>query len=206
MSRTPSSRRWLDRQQRDVYVKRARQEGYRSRAAYKLAEIDARDHLLRPGLVVVDLGAAPGGWSQYAARRLAGSGRLIALDKLPIEPIPGVECLQGDFSEPAVLDLLKAKLAGQAVDLVMSDMAPNISGIGPVDQARAIGLAELVLQFAAEILRPGGKLLLKTFQGEGFSELRAAMAGRFERIAARKPRASRTESREVYLLGLGFKG
>ncbi len=204
--RTPSSRRWLDRHQRDAYVKRARQEGYRSRAAFKLAEIDAREHLLRPGMVVVDLGAAPGGWSQYAARRLGGRGRLIALDMLPIEPIPGVECLQGDFTEAAVLDLLRGRLEGRCVDLVMSDMAPNISGIAASDQARSMRLAELALDFAAKTLCRGGGLLLKTFQGEGFNELRQAMAARFARLVIHKPPASRAESREVYLLGRGFEG
>lgn len=203
---TKRSRRWLRRHFADEFVKRARKEGYRSRAAYKLAEIDARDQLLRPGMTVVDLGAAPGGWAQYAARRLGAGGRLLALDVLPLEPIAGVEFIQGDFTDPAVLDLLKERLGDTRADLVMSDMAPNISGIAAADQARAMRLAELALEFAAKTLRPGGTLLLKTFQGEGFPELRQRMQARFERVATRKPRASRAESREVYLLGLGFKG
>ncbi len=199
------SRRWWQRHVCDEFVRRAQREGYRSRAAYKLAEIDARDHLLRPGMTVVDLGAAPGGWSQYAARRLGGRGRILALDALPMEPIAGVEFMVGDLTDPAVLDLLKERLGGSRADLVMSDMAPNISGIEAVDQARATRLAELALEFATKTLRPGGTFLLKAFQGEGFPPLRKAMQAHFERVASRKPRASRAESREIYLLGLAFK-
>lgn len=206
MARSKSSTRWLQRHVRDEYVKRAQKEGYRSRAAYKLAEIDERDHLLRPGMTVVDLGAAPGGWAQYARARLGASGRVIALDVLPMEPIAGVELVQGDFTEQAVLDSLLQRLGGAAVDLVMSDMAPNISGIAPSDQARSIYLAELALDFAAKSLRPGGTLLLKTFQGAGYAELHKELQRRFERVTARKPRASRAESREVYLVCRGFKG
>lgn len=201
-----NSRRWLRRHVADEFVQRAQKEGYRSRAAYKLAEMDARDHLLRPGMTVVDLGAAPGGWSQYAARRLGGRGRILALDILPMEPIAGVDFVQGDFADPAVLDLLMERLEGARADLVMSDMAPNISGIEAADQARAMQLAELALEFAAKTLRPGGTFLLKAFQGEGFPELRRTMQAHFERVATRKPRASRAESREIYQLGLTFKG
>ncbi len=206
MARSKSSTRWLQRHVRDEYVKRAQKEGYRSRAAYKLAEIDERDHLLRPGMTVVDLGAAPGGWAQYARARVGASGRVIALDVLPMEPLDGVELVQGDFTEQAVLDSLLQRLGGAAVDLVMSDMAPNISGIAAVDQARSTYLAELALDFAAKSLRPGGALLLKTFQGAGYAELYKELQRRFERVTARKPRASRAESREVYLVCRGFKG
>jgi 23S rRNA (uridine2552-2'-O)-methyltransferase len=206
MPRSKSSGRWLDRQRRDPYVKQAREAGYRSRAAFKLAELDQRDHLLRPGMTVVDLGAAPGGWSQYVRERLGGSGRVIALDVLPMEPIPGIEFLQGDFTENAVLDSLEKLLGSARVDLVISDMAPNISGVAVSDQARSIHLAELALDFADKHLKPGGALLLKAFQGEGFPEMQKAMRLRFERLVTRKPAASRAESREIYLLGKGFKG
>lgn len=205
MPRSKSSRRWLRRHREDEFVQRAHKEDRRSRAAYKLAEIDARDRLLRPGMTVVDLGAAPGGWSQYAAQRLAGRGRIVAVDVLPMAPVSGVEFIRGDFTEEAVLDLLLKRLSGRTVDLVISDMAPNISGVEARDQARAIELAELVLDFAAKILRPGGNLLLKVFQGEGYPELRKRMQACFGCVLTRKPRASRSESREMYLLGKGFK-
>ncbi|BAU48973.1 23S rRNA methyltransferase [Sulfurifustis variabilis] len=203
MPRTKSSRAWLDRQHKDPFVKRARKEGARSRAIYKLEEIDRRDRLFRAGMVVVDLGAAPGGWSEYAVRRVLPGGRVVALDLLPMAEIPGVEFIQGDFADAAVLDSLKERLGGQRVDLVISDMAPNISGIAAADQARSMGLSELALDFADQALRAGGDLLLKTFQGEGFKELHQQMLRRFERVLTRKPKASRGESREVYLLGRG---
>lgn len=206
MPRSKSSRAWLDRQQKDPYVKRARQEGARSRAVYKLEEIDQRDRLLRPGMLVVDLGAAPGGWSEYAARRVAPDGRVIAVDLLPMTDIPGVEFIRGDFAEPAVLDSLKERLKGRPADLVISDMAPNISGIAAVDQARSVALSELALDFADQALRAGGDFLLKAFQGEGFKALYEQMRRRFEKVLTRKPKASRGESREVYLLGRGRRG
>ena len=206
MPRTKSSQRWLARHEKDKFVKRARQEGARSRAIYKLEEIDRRDHLLRPGMTVVDLGAAPGGWSQYVKSRVGASGRVLALDILPMEAIPGVEFIEGDFTEQPVLDLLMQRLQGKPVDLVISDMAPNMSGVPSVDQARSIGLAELALDFADKALKPGGDLLLKTFQGAGFNELHAQMRRRFGKLMSRKPQASRAESREIYLLGKGFKG
>jgi 23S rRNA (uridine2552-2'-O)-methyltransferase len=205
MSRSKSSDRWLQRHVSDPFVKRAQKEGYRSRAAFKLEELDQADRLLRAGMTVVDLGAAPGGWTQYAARRLAGKGRIVALDILPMEPIAGVEFILGDFTESQVLDSLKAHLAGTPVDLVISDLAPNISGVAASDQAKTIYLAELALEFAAETLKPGGNLLLKTFQGEGYSELHRMMKSRFEKLLTRKPKASRAESREIYLLGKGFR-
>jgi 23S rRNA (uridine2552-2'-O)-methyltransferase len=206
MARSKSSGRWLQRHVSDPFVKRARKEGYRSRAAFKLAELDERDRLFRPGMTVVDLGAAPGGWSQYAAGRVAPGGRVIALDVLPMEEIPGVEFIQGDFTEEPVLHLLEERLGGAALDLVISDMAPNISGISVSDQARSVYLAELALDFADKHLKRGGGFLVKTFQGEGFPQLFRAMQGRFDKVASRKPRASRAESREIYLFGRGFKG
>lgn len=198
--RTKSSRRWLDEHFDDEFVKRAQAEGWRSRAVFKLQEVDQRDKLLRPGQIVVDLGAAPGGWSQYAARRVGGDGRVLALDLLPIDPLAGVEVLEGDFREQAMLDTLERSLAGAPVDLVLSDMAPNISGMAAVDQPRAMVLAELALDFAGHALRPGGDLLVKVFQGEGYEALVKEMKRRFSSVSVRKPKASRPRSREVYLL------
>jgi 23S rRNA (uridine2552-2'-O)-methyltransferase len=206
MPRSKSSRRWLARNARDEFVKRARREGARSRAAYKLEEIDRRDHLLRSGMTVVDLGAAPGGWSQYVKSRVGGAGRVLALDILPMAPIPGVEFLEGDFTEQPVLDALMELLQGQPVDLVISDMAPNMTGTPSVDQARSMEVAELALEFANQTLKPGGAVLIKTFQGRGFNEFYAQMRRQFAKIVTRKPQASRSESREIYLLGKGFKG
>jgi 23S rRNA (uridine2552-2'-O)-methyltransferase len=206
MPRTKSSQRWLARNAKDKYVKRARQEGARSRAIYKLEEIDRRDHLLQPGMTVVDLGAAPGGWSQYVKSRVGDSGRVLALDILPMEPIVGVEFIEGDFTELPVLDLLLQRLQGKPVDLVISDMAPNMSGVASVDQARSMNLAELALEFSDKSLKPGGSLLIKTFQGAGFNEFYAQLRHRFEKLATRKPSASRAESKEIYLLGRGFRG
>ena len=206
MPRTKSSQRWLARNAKDKYVKRARQEGARSRAIYKLEEIDRRDRLLHPGMTVVDLGAAPGGWSQYVKSRVGDTGRVLALDILPMEPIVGAEFIEGDFTEPPVLDLLVQRLQGKPVDLVISDMAPNMSGVASVDQARSMNLAELALEFSDKSLKPGGSLLIKTFQGAGFNEFYAQLRHRFEKLATRKPSASRAESKEIYLLGRGFKG
>ncbi len=206
MARTKSSKAWLAEHFTDEFVKRAQQEGFRSRAVYKLEEIDRRDHLLRPGMTVVDLGAAPGGWSQYVVQRVGASGRVLALDILPMDPLPGVRVLQGDFTEQAVLDDLVVLLEGRPVDLVISDMAPNISGVGVADQARAMYLTELALDFAVQALRTGGDLLMKTFQGQGYAELHQRLKGNFERVLVRKPRASRPRSREIYLVGKGFHG
>jgi len=196
----------MARNAKDKYVKRARQEGARSRAIYKLEEIDRRDRLLQPGMTVVDLGAAPGGWSQYVKSRVGDSGRVLALDILPMEPIVGVEFIEGDFTELPVLDLLLQRLQGKPVDLVISDMAPNMSGVASVDQARSMNLAELALEFSDKSLKPGGSLLIKTFQGAGFNEFYAQLRHRFEKLATRKPSASRAESKEIYLLGRGFRG
>src|SRR5690606_29813560 len=204
--RSKSSSRWLGEHFADEYVKRAQAEGLRSRAVFKLEEIDAKDRLLRPGMTVVDLGAAPGGWSQYAAHKLGARGRIVALDILEMEPLDGVEFLQGDFTEDEPLERLLATLGAERADLVMSDMAPNMSGMDAVDQPRAMYLAELALDLAVKILKPGGAFLVKVFQGEGFDEFLAQLRARFDRVNVRKPRASRSRSREVYLLALGRRG
>jgi len=206
MSRTKSSQRWLARNAKDKFVRRARQEGARSRATFKLEDIDRRDHLLRPGMTVVDLGAAPGGWSQYAKTRLGETGRVIALDILPMEPIVGVEFIEGDFTEMLVLNLIQKQLQGVPVDLVISDMAPNMTGVASVDQARSMNLVELALEFSLQNLKPGGSVLIKAFQGAGFKEFHAEMRRHFEKLMTRKPPASRLESKEIYLLGKGFRG
>jgi 23S rRNA (uridine2552-2'-O)-methyltransferase len=203
MPRSKSSQQWLQRHFRDPYVKRAQAEGARSRAHYKLAEIDARDKLFRPGMIVVDLGAAPGGWSDYAANRVKPRGRVLAVDLLVMSPITGVEFLRGDFTDPQVLDLLQKSLNGP-VDLVISDMAPNMTGIAVTDQARAEELAELAAEFAEGNLRQGGALLIKAFHGRGLASITARLRQRFSKVATRKPGASRTESREIYLLAKGF--
>jgi 23S rRNA (uridine2552-2'-O)-methyltransferase len=205
MKKKGSSRRWLAEHHADVYVRQARQSGYRSRAAFKLAQIQEKDRLLKPGMTVVDLGAAPGGWSQYAAELLRGSGRIIALDILPMEALPGVEFIQGDFREESVLLALQERLAGAQVDLVLSDMAPNISGVSAADQARAMHLAELALDFCGKALRPGGTLLIKLFQGEGFDDFLRTVRVAFEKVQIRKPDASRDRSRELYLLARNYR-
>jgi 23S rRNA (uridine2552-2'-O)-methyltransferase len=203
--RTPSSKRWLAEHESDPYVREARREGYRSRSVYKLAEIAQRDHLLKPGITIVDLGAAPGGWSQYIQRTLGGRAQAVALDVLPMEPVPGVAFIQGDFRDAAVLAQLEARLGDQKADLVLSDMAPNISGIDVADQAGAMDLAELALEFARSRLRPGGTLLVKVFQGEGFDNFLKNLRGAFEKVVIRKPKASRPRSREIYLLARGLR-
>jgi len=205
MKRSKSSRQWLDRHFNDDYVKRAQKAGYRSRAAYKLLEIQQRDRLIRPGMRVVDLGAAPGGWSQVARDLVGEQGEVVALDLLEMEPIAGVSFIQGDFREPGPLQALRGCLGGEPVDLVISDMAPNITGMASVDQPRSIYLCELALEFARERLRPGGGLLMKVFQGEGFDNLLKEMRGSFTRVVSRKPKASRPKSREIYLVAGNFK-
>ena len=187
----------------DPFVQLAQKEGYRSRAAYKLLEIDAKDRLLKPGTVVVDLGATPGGWSQVAVTRVGRSGKVIALDLLPLDPIGGVDFIQGDFREAAVLKQLEDLLQGKPVGLVISDMAPNISGVASADQARALHLAELAMEFALEHLKPEGSFLVKVFQGAGFEDFHKLMRSRFARVVTRKPKASRDRSSEVYLLATG---
>lgn len=204
MARTASSRQWLERQRNDPYVKRAQREGYPSRAAYKLLEIQEKDRLLRPGMRVLDLGAAPGSWSMIAARLVGPTGRVVALDLLPMEPLAGVTTLQGDFRESEVLDRLLQTLGGEPLDLVLSDMAPNIAGVATVDQPRAMYLAELTVALAREQLKPGGSLVVKVFQGSGFDELLTEIRRGFSRVASRKPRSSRPESRELYLVAKDF--
>lgn len=204
MARTKSSKAWIREHITDPYVKRAQAEGYRSRAAYKLQQIAARDKLFRPGMTVVDLGAAPGGWSQIAARAVAPGGRVIALDILELPPLAGVSFVRGDFHNDATLTELERLLAGRRVDLVLSDMSPNISGIASADQARVAALAEGALEFAAKHLKPQGNFLVKTFQGVGFGEFLQAMRRQFRQVVVRKPEASRSRSNEVYLLGKGL--
>ena len=202
MKRTRTSKAWMQEHVSDEFVKRAQKEGYRARAAYKLMEIDDKDHLIKPGMVVVDLGSAPGSWSQVAIQRLKGNGQVYALDILEMQPISGVDFLQGDFREDEVLKQLEEKLGGRLVDLVISDMAPNISGINVTDQARVAHLAELALEFAKEWLKPGGNLLVKVFAGSGFDDNLKTMREVFEQVVTRKPKASRDRSSEIFLLGL----
>ena len=200
MGRSKSSHQWLKKHFDDEFVKRAQREGYRSRAVYKLDEIQQKDRILRPASVVVDLGAAPGGWSQYAAQMLGDKGRIIALDILPMEPLPGVEFLLGDFREDDVLATLMELLGGITVNLVMSDMSPNISGMDAIDQPRSMYLVELAVDFAATVLGKGGDLLFKGFQGAGFDTLLRDLRGQYRNVLIRKPKASRPRSREVYVL------
>lgn len=190
----------------DTYVQLAQKEGWRSRAVFKLKEIDEKDHLLKPGMTVVDLGATPGSWCQYAVKRIQPGGRLIGLDLLEMDPLAGVDFIQGDFREAEVLEKLEAALAGRPVDLVLSDMAPNMTGIAATDSAQVIYLAELTLDFARAHLKPGGALLVKVFQGAGFMELRQAMQESFASLATRKPAASRDRSAELYLLAKQKRG
>jgi 23S rRNA (uridine2552-2'-O)-methyltransferase len=205
MARSKSSHRWLKEHFDDAYVKRAQREGYRSRAVFKLEEMQQKHHMLKPGLSVVDLGAAPGGWSQFTVGVVGRKGSVVAMDVLPMEPVSGVEFLQGDFRDAAVVDQLLNLLNGREIDLVMSDMAPNISGMGAVDQPRAMYLAELAVDFAEHVLRPGGDLLVKLFHGEGFDNLLKGLRSRYDKVVIRKPGASRTRSREVYALARGRK-
>ncbi len=202
MKPTKTSKQWMREHINDPFVQQAQKDGYRSRAAYKLIEIDERDHLIRAGMVVVDLGATPGGWSQVAASKIGDKGKVIALDLLPLNPLPRVEFIQGDFREDNVLAQLETKLGGKQIELVISDMAPNISGIDLSDQARSIYLAELALEFAVQHLKPGGVFLVKVFQGVGFEDYVKLMRKHFVKVASRKPKASRDRSSEVYMLGL----
>ena len=203
MGRSKSSHAWLREHFEDPYVRRAQREGFRSRAVYKLQEIQQKDRILKPGMTIVDLGAAPGGWSQFALQQLSGQARIVALDILPMETLPGVEFIQGDFREQPVLDALLAATAGAAVDLVMSDMAPNISGKEAVDIPRSMYLVELAVELADKVLGPGGVFLCKAFQGEGFDTVLSSLRERYEKVLIRKPKSSRSRSREVYLLAKG---
>ncbi len=205
MKPTRTSKAWMQEHLNDEFVKRAQKEGYRARAAYKLIEIDDKDKLIKPGMTIVDLGSTPGSWSQVAVQRLKGQGKIIALDILDMQAIPGVEFIQGDFREEAVLKRLEEKLNNQPVDLVIADMAPNISGVKDVDQAGAAYLTELALEFSCRWLKPGGNFLVKVFIGSGFDEIVKTMRPQFEKVVTRKPKASRDRSSEVYLLGLKRK-
>ncbi len=206
MKRSKSSSRWIQDHENDEFVARARREGYRSRATYKLLEIADKHQILKTGDVVVDLGAAPGGWSQVASERVGPRGYVLAVDLLEIEPIEGVDILAGDFTEESVLSKMMAHLGDRAVDLVISDMAPNLSGVKDIDQPRAMYLVELALDFAETVLRPGGTLLTKVFEGEGIDDLRGSIRSSFKSLKNVKPKASRGKSREIYLLATGFKG
>ncbi|NNJ97421.1 MAG: 23S rRNA (uridine(2552)-2'-O)-methyltransferase RlmE [Gammaproteobacteria bacterium] len=205
MARSKSSKRWLNEHFDDEYVRRAQQQGYRSRAVYKLIEIQQKDHILKPGMTVIDLGAAPGSWSEYARSELGRNGRLIALDILAMEPMQGVEIIKGDFREDAVLEQLLQLLNEAGADLVISDMAPNISGMEAVDIPRSYHLAELALDLARQVLKPGGGLLVKLFQGEGFDDYVGELKHDFKRVVMRKPKASRARSREIYAMATGYK-
>jgi 23S rRNA (uridine2552-2'-O)-methyltransferase len=205
MKRQAKTRAWHHQHANDFYVRQSVEQGYRSRAAYKLMEIDDKDRLLKPGAVVVDLGCAPGGWCQVAAERMKGQGRIVGIDLLEMTGLNHVSFIQGDFTEAAPLAELETLLAGQRVDLVMSDMAPNITGVTVADQARSYHLAELGLEFAEKWLKPGGAFLVKVFQGAGFEEYVRQLRGVFQTVAVRKPDASRDRSREVYLLGRGLR-
>ncbi len=200
-----SGRSWRDRQERDPYVQRARREGWRSRAVFKLEQIDQKERLLRPDMVCVDLGSAPGGWSQYVSKRLKGRARIVAVDLLPMDPIPAVEFIQGDFEDAAVCRRLLDATGDAGADLVMSDMAPNISGSRAVDQPRSMALAELALDTARRVLKPGGSFVCKVFQGEGFDAFVVDARRSFERVRVMKPKASRAGSREVYLVARNYR-
>ncbi|MCP5162701.1 MAG: 23S rRNA (uridine(2552)-2'-O)-methyltransferase RlmE [Hahellaceae bacterium] len=206
MARSKSSGRWLKEHFDDPYVKKSQKDGYRSRASYKLLEIDDKDRLLKPGMLVVDLGSAPGGWSQVAMQRVGDHGKVIASDILPMDSIAGVEFIQGDFTEEEVMEKILSSLDGRQADLVISDMAPNMSGMPSVDIPKAMFLVELALDMAQQVLKPGGVFVAKVFQGEGFDELLRQMRQSFTKVYSRKPDASRSRSREIYQVCQGFKG
>ncbi|HUJ52396.1 MAG TPA: 23S rRNA (uridine(2552)-2'-O)-methyltransferase RlmE [Steroidobacteraceae bacterium] len=203
--RSRSSGRWLREHFADPFVQRAQSEGWRSRAVFKLEEIDRRERLLKPGQVCLDLGAAPGAWSQYAQQRVGRKGRVVASDMLPMGDLPGVEFVQGDFREESVFEQVMSLVPPGEVDVVLSDMAPNLSGVDVIDQPRAMHLAELALDMAARVLKPGGAALIKVFQGAGFPELLQSARARFARVKLVKPQASRARSPEIYLLAMQFR-
>jgi 23S rRNA (uridine2552-2'-O)-methyltransferase len=205
MSKSKSSKRWLNEHFNDHYVQQAQKAGYRSRAVYKLEELAEKDPLLKPGMTVVDLGAAPGGWSQWVAHHLKGRGQLFALDILPMDPLPDVTFIQGDFREEEVLKELLDAMGESKADLVLSDMAPNMSGMDAVDQPRAMALAELAFELVTLAANPGANFVVKVFQGEGFDAYLATLRKAFAKVKVRKPKASRPRSREVYILGLGYR-
>nr|WP_232916034.1 23S rRNA (uridine(2552)-2'-O)-methyltransferase RlmE [Pseudomonas syringae] len=206
VARSKTSHNWLKEHFDDKYVKMAQKDGYRSRASYKLLEIQEKDKLIRPGMTVIDLGAAPGGWSQVTSRLIGGQGRLIASDILGMDSIPDVTFIQGDFTEDAILEQILDAVGNTQVDLVISDMAPNMSGLSAVDMPRAMFLCELALDLAGRVLRPGGDFLIKVFQGEGFDVYHKDIRKLFDKVQMRKPSSSRDRSREQYLLARGFRG
>ncbi|WP_018274601.1 23S rRNA (uridine(2552)-2'-O)-methyltransferase RlmE [Teredinibacter turnerae] len=205
MARSKSSHRWLREHFSDQYVKASQKDGYRSRASYKLIELDNKDKLFRPGMTVVDLGAAPGGWSQVAVQHIGDKGQVIASDILPMDSIAGVNFIQGDFTEESVLEELLGAMDGERADLVISDMAPNMSGVAAVDQPKSMYLVELALDMAKQVLKPGGTFVCKVFHGEGFDDFFKDCKASFSKAVTRKPDASRARSREVYLVAKGYK-
>ena len=206
MARSKSSGRWLKEHVNDPFVKQAQKDGYRSRASYKLIALNERDKLIKPGMLVIDLGSAPGGWSQVASKMVGDSGKLIASDILPMDALPDVDFIQGDFTEESVFDEIMAVIADRPVDVVISDMAPNISGVNSADQAGSIYLIELALDMAQRVLKPNGSFVAKAFQGEGYDDFVQLVREQFQNAFIRKPEASRARSREVYVVGKGFKG
>ncbi|MCK5648489.1 MAG: 23S rRNA (uridine(2552)-2'-O)-methyltransferase RlmE [Gammaproteobacteria bacterium] len=206
MARSKSSSEWLQEHFKDQYVLKSQQDGYRSRAAYKLLQIQEKDRIIKPGMNVVDLGSAPGGWSQVARQFVGSKGKVVALDILPMDQLAQVEFIQGDFQEDSVLDELLKVLNNEPVDLVISDMAPNVTGVKAVDQPKSMYLLELAIDLADQVLKPQGTLLMKVFQGEGFQPLLAELRQRYQKVISRKPDASRSRSSEIYLLAKGFKG
>ena len=205
MVSSKSSKKWLEERARDQYVKKSKQAGFRSRASFKLLEIQEKDRLIQPGMIVVDLGSAPGGWSQAAKILVGDKGSVLATDILPMAPISGVKFIQGDFTEDAVFEDLIERVGGESVDLVISDMAPNITGLRAIDQPASMHLAELALDFARSILREGAYFLVKVFEGEGIGEFKQVLASEFEKVKVRKPKASRSRSREIYLLAEKYR-
>ena len=206
MKRSKSSSRWLNEHVNDPYVKRAQKDGLRSRASYKLMELNEKDKLIRPGMLIMDLGSAPGGWSQVAGKLVGESGRVIASDILPMDPLDNVDFIQGDFTDDGVFQQILEKLGERQADLIISDIAPNISGVAAADQAASMYLVELVLDMVRQVLRPGGNFVAKVFQGEGSDEYLKDVRSSFDKVVIRKPEASRPRSREVYLVAKGFKG
>lgn len=206
MARSKSNNRWMDEHVNDPFVKQAQVDGYRSRASYKLLAINEKDKLIKPGMLVMDLGSAPGGWSQVASKLVGSKGKVIASDILPMDSLADVEFIQGDFTEQSVFDKIMTAVNGVPVDVVISDMAPNISGVSTADQASSIYLVELALDMASQVLKPKGSFVVKVFHGEGYEEFVKAVRPYFETVVVRKPEASRARSREVYLVGKGFRG
>lgn len=206
MARSKSSARWLNEHVNDPFVKQAQKDGYRSRASYKLLEINEKDKLIRPGMLVIDLGSAPGGWSQVASSLVGASGKVIASDILPMDSLPDVTFIQGDFTEDSVFEQILQAIDGNPVDVVISDMAPNLSGISAADQAASIYLIELALDMAQQVLKPKGSFIAKAFQGEGYEAFVKEVRNHFDTVVIRKPDASRSRSREVYVVGKGFRG